>query len=83
MTRIFKLGYIFVKRGRITLLSLNELGEKSRATIILGKFVNNPKSNSHWLIFSENVFDWSEFKDVLMTYYFLDLLIFFWLTLDI
>ena len=50
MTRIFKLGYIFVKRGRIPLLSLNELGEKSRATIILGKFVSKPKSNSHWLI---------------------------------
>ena len=32
----------FVKRGRIPLLSLNELGEKSRATIILGKFVNKP-----------------------------------------
>ena len=32
----------FVKRGRIPFLSLNELGEKSRATIILGKFVNKP-----------------------------------------
>ena len=31
-------------------MSLNKLGEKSRATIILGKFVNKPKSNSHWLI---------------------------------
>ena len=41
----------FVKRGRIPLLSLNEPGEKSRATIILGKFVNKPKLNSHWLIF--------------------------------
>ena len=28
----------FVKRGSIPLLSLSELGEKSRATIILGKF---------------------------------------------
>ena len=36
-----------VKRGRITLLSLNELGEKSEATIILDKFVNKSKSNSH------------------------------------
>ena len=51
MTRIFKLGYIFVKRGRIPLLSLNELGEKSQAIIILGKFVNKLKSKSHWLIF--------------------------------
>ena len=31
-------------------MSLNELGEKSQATIILGEFVNKPKSNSHWLI---------------------------------
>ena len=38
-----------VKRG--TLLSFNELGEKSRETIILGKFTSKPKSNSHWLIF--------------------------------
>ena len=28
--------------GRIPLLSLDELGEKSQATIILGKFVNKP-----------------------------------------
>ena len=40
----------FVKRGRIPLLSLNELGEKSRATIILGKLVNRPTSNSPWLL---------------------------------
>ena len=32
------------------LLSLNELGEKSRVTIILVKFVNKPQSTSHWLI---------------------------------
>ena len=32
----------FVKRGRIPPLILNELGEKSRATIIPGKFVNKP-----------------------------------------
>ena len=31
-------------------MSLNELGEKSQTTIILGKFVNNPQSNSHWFI---------------------------------
>ena len=33
---VFKLGY-FVNGGRIPLLSLNELGEKSQATIIVGK----------------------------------------------
>ena len=61
----------FVKRGRIPLLSLNELGEKSRATIILGKFVNKPKSSSDWLIFFDQ-----NLKHVHM-YSFLELLIFF------
>ena len=28
--------------GRIPLLSLNEIGEKLQAAIILGNFVNNP-----------------------------------------
>ena len=38
---VFKLGYVFfVNRGRILLLSLSELGEKSQATVILSKFVN-------------------------------------------
>ena len=46
----------FVKRGRIPLLSLNELGEKSPATIIFVKFVNKPKSNSDWLIVFGNFF---------------------------
>ena len=32
----------FVKRGRIPVLSLNELGEKLQATIILGQFVSKP-----------------------------------------
>ena len=32
----------FVKTGRITLLSLNKLGEKSQVTIILGKILNRP-----------------------------------------
>ena len=32
----------FVNRGRIPYFSLNELEEKSLATIIFGKFVNNP-----------------------------------------
>ena len=35
---VFKLVYEFVKKGRIPLLSLNELGQKLQATIILGKF---------------------------------------------
>ena len=32
----------FVKRGRILLLGVNEHGEKSQATVILGKFVGKP-----------------------------------------
>ena len=39
----------FVKIVRIP-PSLNELGEKSVNLTILGKFVNKPQSNSHWLI---------------------------------
>ena len=35
---------------RICILSLNELREKLRAAMILGKFVNKPWSTSHWLI---------------------------------
>ena len=35
---------------RILILSLNELSEKSRATIILGNFVNKPYRNSYWLV---------------------------------
>ena len=45
---VFKLGYLFCQeRGKIP--SLNEIGEKSQATIILGKFVNQA-INSHWPI---------------------------------
>ena len=51
MTSSFQVRIRIISRGRIPFLSLNEFGEKSRATIILGKFVNKPKSNSHWLIF--------------------------------
>ena len=36
---VFKLGYVY---GRIPPMSLSELGEKSRATIIVDKFANNP-----------------------------------------
>ena len=39
---VFKLETYFAKRGRIPLLSLNEIGEKSQVTRILGKFVNKP-----------------------------------------
>ena len=47
---VFKLGYLFVKGGRLPLLSLNELGEKSQSAITLGKFSTKSQSNSYWLI---------------------------------
>ena len=39
---VFKLGYYFVNGGRIPLLNLDELRQKSHTTIILEKFVNMP-----------------------------------------
>ena len=39
---------------------MNEVGEKSQATIIVGKFVNKPQSNSLWLIVFGNSFHWSK-----------------------
>ena len=50
MASSFQVRIRFLSRGRIPLLSVNELGEKSPRKIILGKFVNKPYSNSHWLI---------------------------------
>ena len=47
---VFKLGYLFCNRGRIPLLSLDELEEKSQATIVFGKFAN------------KSVFNWSKFN---------------------
>ena len=37
---VFKLEYFFVKGDRIPLLSVKELGEKSRAIITLDNFTN-------------------------------------------
>ena len=55
-------------------MSLNERGEKSQETMILGKFVNKPKSKSHWpIVFGK--------YHVHMTYSFFELLIFFRLNL--
>ena len=57
------------------LLNLNELGEKSHATIV--KFVNKAKSNFYRKMF----FIGQNLKHVQMTYSFLELLIFFRLSL--
>ena len=68
----------FVKRSKIPLLSLNKLGEKSRATIILGKFFKQAiiklslaYSFRKMFVIGQNL------KHVQMTYSFLELLIFF------
>ena len=42
MRTSFLVRILILSRGRIPLLSLNELREKSQATIIIGKFVNKP-----------------------------------------
>ena len=46
MTSVFNLEHLFVKGGRMPLLSLKELDEKSRATVI-ANFVNKAFSNSY------------------------------------
>ena len=46
----------FAKRNKTPILSLNEVGEKPRATIILGNFVNKSEPNSHWLEFFRKCF---------------------------
>ena len=63
-------------------MSLNELGENSQATVTLGKFVNNPIIKlSLACSFQKMFFIGQKLKHVHMTYYFLELLIFFWLAL--
>ena len=53
-----KFGYLFCSRGRVPLLTFNELEEKSQATIILGKFDSPNKKNITKFFFhvkSENI----------------------------
>ena len=60
------------------LLSLNELGEKSQSTIILGKFLNQIAIKLLWTYsFREMFFIGQNLKQVHRTYSFLDLLILF------
>ena len=74
MTISFQVRIRILSRKVGYLLSLNELGEKLQATLIVGKFVIG-------LWFSENVFHWSRFKARSHDIPFLELLILFWLTL--
>ena len=56
----FKFGQLFYNRGKIPLLSLNELEEKSQATIILSKFgsanKNNISNHQQWLRNSSDLY---------------------------
>ena len=62
-------------------MSLNEFGEKSQATIVRSKFVNKTYQTLIALQFSEMIVIGQKLKHVHITYYFLELLIFSWLTL--
>ena len=50
MTTSFQVTICILSREVGYLFWVNEVGEKSQATIIRDKFVNKPSSNSHWLI---------------------------------
>ena len=58
---VFKLGYIFYPEGRISYLSWNELGKKSRATIIFGKFCKQAiiKLSLAYSLFTWHIFSWT------------------------
>ena len=79
MTSSFQVKRRILSRGRMPLLSLNELREKSINLSILGKFVNKPLSNSQFL---ENFFIGQNLKFVHMTHFFLQLLI-YWLVFEV
>ena len=53
---------MIIQGRKDTSFELNELGELSQATIILGKSVNKPLPNSHWLKVLENISLRSKFK---------------------
>ena len=56
---VFKLNTFFVKGGRIPLLSLIEVDEKSRATNFLGDFVNKACLNSFSLVKNQITLTWN------------------------
>ena len=78
MTSSFQVRKRILSRGRIPLLSLNEHGEKSRATITLGKFCEQPIIKLPLAYgFRKMFFIGQNLKHVHMTYSFLELLILF------
>ena len=78
MTSRFQVRIHILSRGRITLLSLSELGKKLRATIILDKFCKQAIIKlSLAYNFRKMLFIGQNLKHIHMTYSFLELLIFF------
>ena len=62
---------IFLKGGRTLLFLLNELGEKSQATIIIGKLINKALSNTYWRVIFEKYFSFVYLKHLQMSQSFL------------
>ena len=58
---------IFLKGGRTLLFLLNELGEKSQATIITGKLINKALSNTYWRVIFEKYFSFVYLKHLQMS----------------
>ena len=58
---------IFLKGGRTLLFLLNELGEKSQATIIIGKLINKALSNTYWRVIFEKYFSFVYLKHLQMS----------------
>lgn len=78
MTSGLQVRILILSRGKIPPLSLNKLKEKPGAMIILGTFVNRPKTNFCWLLVFRKCFSWSKLKS---STHFLLILIFFCQTL--
>ena len=68
MTSSFQVRIIiFLKGGRTLLFLLNELGEKSQATIIIGKLINKALSNTYWRVIFEKYFSFVYLKHLQMS----------------
>ena len=67
---VFKFGYLFYSRVRVPLLTLNELEEKSQATIILDKFdsrnKNNISNHLQWLRNSSDLYS-AKYEKIILT----------------
>ena len=78
---VFRLGYCFVKGGRLPLMSLNELEENRKRQLFSVNLWTNHNQPLTGLRSAENVFYWPKFKARSHGIFFSWSLIFFWLTL--